>query len=69
HAEAIQPNVFYDFSVDLQPLFHHLLKVHQPGLVSYTTDSKVTMGGKQDQENALNLNDIRLHVPMKKITD
>ncbi|MBS0953282.1 Xaa-Pro dipeptidyl-peptidase [Lactiplantibacillus plantarum] len=69
HAEAIQPNVFYDFSVDLQPLFHHLLKGHQLGLVIYATDMKMTIRGNQDLQYSLNLNDIRLHVPMKKITD
>ena len=66
HAEAIQPNVFYDFAVDLQPLFHHLLKGHQLGLVIYATDMKMTIRGNQDLQYSLNLNDIRLHVPLKK---
>ncbi|MGO3899877.1 MAG: CocE/NonD family hydrolase C-terminal non-catalytic domain-containing protein, partial [Lactiplantibacillus argentoratensis] len=54
---------------DLQPLFHHLLKGHQLGLVIYATDMKMTIRGNQDLQYSLNLNDIRLHVPMKKITD
>jgi len=69
HAEVIQPNEFYDFSVDLQPIFHHLLAGHQLGLVIYATDMKMTVRGNQDLQYSLNLHDIRLHVPLKTISE
>ncbi len=69
HAEAIQPNEFYDFELDLQPLFHHLLKGHQVGLVIYGTDMKMTIRGNQDLQYSLNLNDIQLHIPVKPIDE
>lgn len=65
HAESITPNQFYDFSVDLQPIFHHLLKGHQLGLVIYATDMKMTIRGNQDLQYSLNLDDIQLHIPTK----
>ncbi|ETY75016.1 Xaa-Pro dipeptidyl-peptidase [Lactiplantibacillus fabifermentans] len=68
HAEAIQPNQFYDFSIDLQPIFHHLLAGHQLGLVIYATDMKMTVRGNQDLQYSLNLNDIRLSIPLKTLT-
>ncbi|AVK62044.1 Xaa-Pro dipeptidyl-peptidase [Lactobacillus sp. CBA3605] len=67
HAEAIQPNEFYDFSLDLQPIFHHLLAKHQLGLVIYATDMKMTVRGNQDLQYSLNLNDIQLRIPLKTI--
>ncbi|WP_318766974.1 Xaa-Pro dipeptidyl-peptidase [Lactiplantibacillus carotarum] len=67
HAEAIVPSTFYDFELDLQPIFHHLLKGHQIGLVIYATDMKMTVRGNQDLQYSLNLNDIELHVPVKPI--
>lgn len=67
HAEAIVPSTFYDFELDLQPIFHHLLKGHQIGLVIYATDMKMTVRGNQDLQYSLNLNDIELHVPVKQI--
>ena len=69
HAEAIQPNEFYDFELDLQPIFHHLLKGHQVGLVIYGTDMKMTIRGNQDLQYSLNLNDIQLHIPVKPIDE
>ncbi|CAJ1226234.1 Xaa-Pro dipeptidyl-peptidase [Lactiplantibacillus xiangfangensis] len=69
HAEAIQPNEFYDFELDLQPIFHHLLKGHQVGLVIYGTDMKMTIRGNQDLQYSLNLNDIQLHIPVKSIDE
>ncbi|AVK64615.1 Xaa-Pro dipeptidyl-peptidase [Lactobacillus sp. CBA3606] len=69
HAEAIQPNEFYDFSLDLQPIFHHLLAKHQLGLVIYATDMKMTVRGNQDLQYSLNLNDIQLHIPLKTIAN
>ncbi|RRK11395.1 Xaa-Pro dipeptidyl-peptidase [Lactiplantibacillus garii] len=69
HAEAIQPNEFYNFELDLQPIFHHLLKGHQVGLVIYATDMKMTVRGNQDLQYSLNLNDIQLHVPVKPINN
>ncbi|CAM3107753.1 Xaa-Pro dipeptidyl-peptidase [Lactiplantibacillus plajomi] len=67
HAEAVQPNEFYDFELDLQPIFHHLLAGHQIGLVIYATDMKMTVRGNQNLQYSLNLNDIRLHVPVKPV--
>lgn len=67
HAEAIQPNQFYDFELDLQPVFHHLLQGHQLGLVIYATDMKMTVRGNQDLQYSLNLNDIQLHIPVKSL--
>ncbi|MFC6181141.1 Xaa-Pro dipeptidyl-peptidase [Lactiplantibacillus daowaiensis] len=65
HAEALKANEFYDFAVDLQPIFHHLLTGHQIGLVVYATDMKMTVRGNQDLQYSLQLNDLSLHIPMK----
>lgn len=67
HAEAIQPNQFNDFSVELQPIFHRLLAGHQLGLVIYATDMKMTVRGNQDLQYSLNLNDIKLRIPLKTL--
>lgn len=68
HAEAIQPNKFNDFSVELQPIFHRLLAGHQLGLVIYATDMKMTVRGNQDLQYSLNLNDIKLQIPLKTLS-
>jgi len=65
HNEALHANEFYDFSVDLQPIFHHLLAGHQIGLVIYATDMKMTVRGNQDLQYSLQLNKLALHIPMK----
>jgi len=65
HNEALHANEFYDFDVDLQPLFHHLLTGHQIGLVIYATDMKMTVRGNQDLQYSLQLNKLALHIPMK----
>ncbi|MFC6294439.1 Xaa-Pro dipeptidyl-peptidase [Lactiplantibacillus daoliensis] len=67
HAETIQPNQFNDFSVELQPIFHRLLAGHQLGLVIYATDMKMTVRGNQDLQYSLNLNDIKLQIPLKTL--
>lgn len=65
HAEALKPYEFYDFSLELQPIFHHLLTGHQIGLIVYATDMRMTIRGNQDLQYSLQLNDLSLHIPTK----
>ncbi|WP_119325859.1 Xaa-Pro dipeptidyl-peptidase [Companilactobacillus musae] len=59
----LNPNVFYNIDVELQPTFYKLLKGHQLGLVIYATDYGMTVRGNQDIKYSIQTNDASLIVP------
>jgi X-Pro dipeptidyl-peptidase C-terminal non-catalytic domain. len=61
--DELNPNVFYDIDVELQPTFYKLLKGHQLGLIIYATDFGMTVRGNQDITYAIKTNDASLIVP------
>lgn len=60
--DDLVPNQFYKLELDLQPMFYHLLKGHQLGLVIYSTDMEMTIRGNEDLQYSIQLNDSWLNV-------
>ncbi len=60
--DDLQPNTFYELEIDLQPMFYHLLKEHQLGLVVYSTDMEMTVRGNEDITYSLQLQNCKLDV-------
>lgn len=65
--DDLKPNEFYDVELDLQPMFYHLLKGHQLGLVIYSTDMEMTVRGNEDLQYTLQLNNCQLDVTYEEL--
>lgn len=61
------PNTFYSLELDLQPMFYHLLKGHQLGLVVYSTDMEMTVRGNEDITYTLQLNECQLTINVETL--
>lgn len=60
--DELKPNEFYKLELDLQPMFYHLLKGHQLGLVIYSTDMEMTVRGNENITYSLQLENCELNV-------
>ena len=60
------PHTFYDLELDLQPMFYHLLKNHQLGLIVYSTDMEMTVRGNEDITYSLDLSHCQLNVKFEE---
>jgi X-Pro dipeptidyl-peptidase len=58
---------FVTFTLDLQPIFHQLVKGHRLGLLIYATDFAFTLRGNEDISYQLKLGAARLVIPGSKI--
>lgn len=47
HVDELAADQFVTLHFDLQPIFHHLLKGHQLGLIIYSTDFGATLRGNE----------------------
>lgn len=63
----LNPNQFYQLELNLQPMFYHLLKGHQLGLVIYSTDMEMTVRGNEDITYSLQLDDCQLNVDFENL--
>lgn len=62
--DKLDPNVFYDINVELQPTFYKVLQGHQLGLIIYATDFGMTVRGNQDIDYTIKTADSSLIVPI-----
>ena len=65
--DELVPKTFYQFELDLQPMFYHLLKGHQLGLVIYSTDMEMTVRGNEDITYSLQLENCELNVDYEEL--
>ena len=65
--DELVPKTFYQFELDLQPMFYHLLKGHQLGLVIYSTDMEMTIRGNEDITYSLQLENCELNVDYEEL--
>lgn len=65
--DELIPKKFYQFELDLQPMFYHLLKDHQLGFVVYSTDMEMTVRGNEDITYSLQLENCKLNVDYEEL--
>ncbi|WP_290033451.1 Xaa-Pro dipeptidyl-peptidase [Ligilactobacillus cholophilus] len=56
----VKANQFYDIDLDLQPMFYHLVKGNQLGLVIYSTDMEMTVRGNENLSYSVQLENCQL---------
>lgn len=62
----LEPNKFYQISVELQPTFYRIPEGHKLGLIVYATDFGMTIRGNQDIEYSIQTGESNLLVPIHK---
>lgn len=62
--DDLEPNVFYNINVELQPTFYKLKAGHKLGLIIYATDFGMTIRGNQDIKYTVQLDQSSLNVPI-----
>lgn len=65
--DELIPKKFYQFELDLQPMFYHLLKDHQLGFVVYSTDMEMTVRGNEDITYSIQLENCKLNVDYEEL--
>lgn len=60
----LNPNIFYNINVELQPTFYKLQAGHQLGLIIYATDFGMTVRGNQNIKYTVQLDQSSLSVPL-----
>jgi len=63
--DELNPDIFYNVSVELQPTFYKLLKGHQLGLIVYATDFGMTVRGNQNIKYTVQANDSTVVIPVQ----
>lgn len=58
--DELNPKTFYELSFALQPMFYHIPKGHQIGLIVYATDMELTLRGNEKIDYTLDLADCQL---------
>lgn len=61
--DDLAANQFVTFTLDLQPIFHQLVKGHRLGLLVYATDFAFTLRGNEDISYQLKLGSAQLVIP------
>ena len=62
--DELEPNVFYNVDVELQPTYYKLLSGHRLGLIVYATDFGMTVRGNQNIKYTVQANESALLVPI-----